>query len=236
MSRRGPLRLAGSLAVAALLLSSSVSAVRAAPNPYGDRSTDTTIVLHPDGSYDVTLRQTQELVREFELTFGGGVHDGFRLPDDGALLPPYLRAAYALTSVTLAEGQPRPADFTRTNHLVSATSRGSYPTGRHAFELGYRVTGAAQPTERGWRVHIRLLDVGYSDGDRVQIRADEIAPTNLTLRCVTFAPDSEPCGIASGFTVIDVLEDDREPGLPPEFVVEVEADNTAVPPPTIDRR
>ena len=94
-----------------------------------------------------------------QITFGGGVHDGFRLPDDGALLPPYLRAGYALTSVAAADGQPEPADFTRTNHRVEVTSHGTYPTGRHGFEVSYRVTGAAQPTERGWTVHVRLLDV-----------------------------------------------------------------------------
>jgi hypothetical protein len=90
------------LAVAALLAGATAPTLSAAPNPYGDRSTATTVVLHPDGSYDVTLRQTQELVREYQITFGGGAHDGFRLPDDGALLPPYLRAGYALTSVSAA--------------------------------------------------------------------------------------------------------------------------------------
>jgi hypothetical protein len=100
-------RLAGALALATLLVGSSVPETRAAPNPFGPRSTATSIVLNLDGSYDVTLRQSQELVREFAITFGGGVHDGFRLPDDGALLPPYLRAGYALTAVAAADGQPR---------------------------------------------------------------------------------------------------------------------------------
>ena len=107
-------RLAGALTLATLLVGSSVPETRAAPNPFGPRSTATSIVLNLDGSYDVTLRQSQELVREFAITFGGGVHDGFRLPDDGALLPPYLRAGYALTSVAAADGRPEPSDFTRT--------------------------------------------------------------------------------------------------------------------------
>ncbi len=121
-------RLAGALTGALLLTVASGVATPAAPNPFGPRSTATTIVLNPDGSYDVTLRQTQQLVREFQITFGGGVHDGFRLPDDGALLPPYLRAEYALTSVAAADGQPEPADFTKTFHRVAATSHGTYPT------------------------------------------------------------------------------------------------------------
>ena len=40
-------------------------------------------MLQPDGSYDVTLVQAQTLVREYQIRFGGAVHDGFRLPDDG---------------------------------------------------------------------------------------------------------------------------------------------------------
>jgi hypothetical protein len=228
-------RLAGSLAIAFVLAVAPVTATRAAPNPFGPRSASTTIVLNPDGSYDVTLRQTQQLVREYQITFGGGVHDGFRLPDDGALLPPYVRAAYALTSVSAADGQPRPTDFTRTNHLIAATSSGTYPEGRHGFEISYRVTGAAQPTARGWYVYVRLLDVSYANGDRVEIRANGVRPTRLSLRCVTYPPDSEPCGILGGTTLIDVFENDRDARHPPEFLVEVEADNAAVPEPKLDR-
>ena len=127
-------------------------------------------MLHPDGSYDVTLRQRQELVREFAITFGGGVHDGFRLPDDGALLPPYLRAGYALTSVAAADGRPEPADFTRTNHRVEVTSTGTYPTGRHGFEVSYRVTGAARSDRRtAGPCTSGCSTSSYSPGDRVEI-------------------------------------------------------------------
>ena len=124
--------------------------------------------------------------REYQIAFGGGVHDGFRLPDDGALLPAVPPGGYALTSVAAADGQPRPADFIRTNHRLAATSHGTYPTGRHGFEISYRVTGAAQTTQPGWNVHVRLLDVFYSDGDRVEIRTTEISSTRLSLRCVTY--------------------------------------------------
>ena len=229
-------RLVGVLVTAVLLVGLSGPTPEAAPNPYGARSTATTIVLHADGSYDVTLRQTQELVREYQITFGGGVHDGFRLPDDGALLPPYLRAGYTLTSMTVPEGQPTPSEFTRTNHLSSVRSTGTYPTGTHAAEIRYRVTGAAQPTDRGWAVYVRLLDIDYARGQRVEIDASEVSPTRLVLRCVTFAPDSEPCGTTGGSTLIDLFDAVLDTELPPEYRVEVEADNAAVPEPTIDRR
>jgi hypothetical protein len=218
--------------LASVLLPASA---QAAPNPYGPRSTQTTIVLHRDGSYDVTFRQTQELVREYQITFGGGVADGFRLPDDGTGLPPYLRASYAVTGVTAEQGQPTPADFTRTNHLFTAASTGTYPAGRHEFQISYRVTGAALPTVRGWSAHIRLLDVLYQRGERVEVRADEVGPTNLELRCVTYPPDSEPCGTNSGTALIEVFEDSHDGRQPPEFRVEVEADNAAVPQPRLDR-
>ena len=104
-------------------------ATQAEPNPYGRRSSQTTIVLHRDGSYDVTLVQAQALVREYQIRFGGDVHDGFRLPDDGSVIPPYLRAAYALTSARIEAGQPAPADFVKTGHRWSLTSVGTYPTG-----------------------------------------------------------------------------------------------------------
>ena len=114
------------------------------------------------------------------------------------------------------------------------TSSGSYPEGRHEATVRYRVAGAAVPTTGGWEVYIRLLDVGYSDGDRVQIRADELAATGLTLRCVTYPPDTEPCGLVSGPTLIDVFTRDVDPQHPPEYRVDIRADNAAVPQPALD--
>lgn len=238
MTRRRRIGRRAVLSAAAAVLAASPAAVtEAAPNPYGDRATRTTIVLHPDGSYDVTLRQSVELVREFQVGFGGGVHDGFRLPNDGGLLPPYLRATYALTGVTVAPGQPVPADFTRTNHLVAVRSVGTYPAGTHQAEIRYRVTaGAARPTADGWLVHVRLLDIGYARGDRLEIDASETRPTGLSLRCVAIAPDAEPCGTTGGTTLIDVFDADLDQTLPPEYLIEVTAPNRAVSEPEIDRR
>jgi hypothetical protein len=61
--------------IAVLLLLLPASA-QAEPNPYGRRSTATTITLDRDGSYQVTLRESQLLVREYQIGFGGSVHDG----------------------------------------------------------------------------------------------------------------------------------------------------------------
>ena len=124
-----------------------------------------------DGSYDVTLVQAQTLVREYHIRFGGAVHDGFRLPDDGSVIPPYLRAGYALTPAQPEADQPGPAAV-KTGHRWSLTSVGTYPTGDHQAELSYRVTGAARPTDSGWEVRVRLLDIAYQPGDPVTIEAD----------------------------------------------------------------
>jgi hypothetical protein len=218
--------------IVALLLPSPA---QGAPNPYGQRSTATAITLDSDGSYRVTLRESQDLFREYEIGFGGSVHDGFRLPDDGSVLPPYLRAEYTLTSATWENGQTAPTAFTRTNHRWSAASSGTYPAGTHSAELGYRVTGAARPTPRGWAVHVRLLGVRYVAGDTVTVEAGAVREARLELRCVTHAPDSEPCGTTAASTLRYVFPDERVTGVPPEFVIKVTGDNRRVPEPTIDR-
>jgi hypothetical protein len=217
--------------VGALLLP---GAARAAPNPYGARSTATTITLEPDGSYQVTLRESQALVREYQIGFGGNVHDGFRAPDDGTLLPPYIRAAYTLTGATWEEGQTPPRAFIRSHHRWSATSTGTYPAGDHSAELRYRVTDASRPTPRGWAVHVRLLDVRYSAGDTLTIQAGSARASGLELRCVTHVPDNEPCGGGNAPTLRYVFPD-RSSALPPEFVIMVSGDNAKVPAPTLDR-
>jgi hypothetical protein len=218
--------------VLALLLPSSA---QAEPNPYGDSSTATTITLDRDGSYQVTLRESQTLVREYQIGFGGSVHDGFRLPDDGSLLPPYLRATYTLTSATWEDGQAAPTAFTRTHHRWSAASTGTYAAGNHSAELRYRVTGAARPTTRGWAVHVRLLSVRYSGEDTVTIEAGAARPAGLELRCVTHPPDTEPCGVRDDSTLRYVFAEERHTAVPPELVILVTGDNADVPAPTLDR-
>lgn len=218
--------------VGALLLPGSAPA---APNPYGSRSTATTITLEPDGSYQVTLRESQALVREYQIGFGGNVHDGFRAPDDGTLLPPYIRATYTLTGATGEPGQAMPRAFIRSHHRWSATSTGTYAAGNHSAELRYQVTDASRPTPRGWAVHVRLLDVRYSAGDTLTIQAGSSRVTGLELRCVTHVPDNQPCGDGDASTLRYVFTGDWQSGVPPEFVVMVTGDKTGVPAPTLDR-
>ena len=232
---RSRVRLSAALVLAGLLLLAGPAATPA-PNPFGEIATDTTVVLHRDGSYDVTVTQTIELKLAYDLTFGGGVHDGFRLADDITTLPPYLRATYALTGSTLPGGRPGPTEFTRTNHLLSArTDASSYPVGTHTAEIRYRVTGAALPTEGGWEVHVRLLGLGYQRGERVTIDAGELGATQLYFRCATFPPDTEACGTVDGSTLTQVFDTGHDPALPPEYRIDVDADNRAVPTPEIDR-
>src|SRR5918997_4025396 len=180
-------RIRSSLGIMALTLAGALllpGSAPAAPNPYGARSTATTITLEPEGSYQVTLRESQALVREYQITFGGNVHDGFRAPDDGTLLPPYIRATYTLTGATGEPGQATPRAFVRSHHRWSATSTGTYAAGDHAAELRYRVTDASRPTPRGWAIHVRLLDLSYSGGDALTIEAGTAGVTGLELRCV----------------------------------------------------
>jgi hypothetical protein len=228
-------RVAAAAVLAGVLLLAMPSAATPAPNPFGDRSTSTSVVLHRDGSYDVTLRQAVELTLPYDLTLGGSGHDGFRLADDATSLPPYLRATYTLTAFALSGGQPGPTEFTRTHHLVSASSTGSYPAGTHTAEIRYRVTNAARPTSDGYQVHLRLLGTGSEPGERVVIDAAELGASRLDLRCVTFAPDTEACGTTDGSTITASSDPDQAPTLPPEYRIDVTADNAAVPEPTIDR-
>lgn len=227
-------RLAAALVLAVLLLLAGPAATPA-PNPFGDRSTETIVVLHRDGSYDVTVRQTVELELAYDLTFGGGVHDGFRLADDITTLPPYLRSTYTLTSFTVADGQPRPTEFSRSNHLLSVSSTGSYPVGTHTAEIRYRVTDAAQRRAEVYQVYVRLLDIGYEQGERVVVEVEELGATRLDLRCVTFPPDTEACGTTDGSALTEIIDTGADQTLPPEYRIDLIADNAALPEPTVDR-
>jgi hypothetical protein len=103
----------------ALILIAPVRASGDGGNPYGPGATTTKITLRPDGSYRVVSTQSRELRRTYRLDFGGAVHDGFRLPDErGQVLPPYLRASYAMESVTL-DGQPVELAFAAPEYVVT---------------------------------------------------------------------------------------------------------------------
>jgi hypothetical protein len=84
-------------------------------------------------------------------------------------------------------------------------------------------------------VHVRLLGLSYSAGDTVTVEAGTAPATRLQLRCVTYAPDSEPCGTSDGSTLRHAFTDQRQSAVPPEFVVMITGENSRVPQSTIDR-
>ena len=95
------------------------------------------------------------------------------------------------------------------------------------------MTGAARPTDSGWEVRVRLLDIAYQPGDPVTIMADAGQPDDLKLGCVSYAPESQPCGERHGSTLTYAIPASRTE-VPPEFVIMVEAGATGREPP-IDR-
>ena len=50
------------------------------------------------------------------------------------------------------------------------------------------MTGAARPTDQGWEVRVRLLNIAYQPGDPVTIEADSVQPGELELGCVSVPP------------------------------------------------
>jgi hypothetical protein len=215
----------------ALILIAPVRASGDGGNPYGPGVTTTKITLHPDGSYRVVSTQSRELRRTYRLDFGGAVHDGFRLPDErGQVLPPYLRASYAMESVTL-DGEPVELAFQTDRHRVEAVISDERPTGRHTAVFSYSVSGASLPTRDGWQTHIRLLNRGQEADDVITIEA---APgvAAIGVRCVTFAPDAYPCGSKAADQSWSIS---KEQTSAPEHLVIIKADPTRVPAPTLDR-
>ena len=96
------------------------------------------------------------------------------------------------------------------------------------------MTGAARPTDSGWEVRVRLLDIAYQPGDLVTIEADAAQPEDLELGCVSYAPDSEPCGERRGSTLTYAIPASRTE-VPPEFVITVDSRVGQVVEPPIDR-
>lgn len=217
-----------SLALATLVLSalggSVATTALGAPNPYGTVSIATTVTPNDDGSYRVQSRESRELVREYEVGFGGGIGDSFRLPADqipddadtdgfdpsgpAPVVPAYLRAAYTMKSATLDE-QPVDVSFTRDRHRVQAGIQGTYPAGVHVADFDYTVKNAAVTSsgdeEAYLEVHVRLLaGPPTSSKDIVFIDESQLAGSLVTqIDCVTYAPDRVPCGVQTeqGWTV-----------------------------------
>lgn len=171
--------------------------VSAVPNPYMGREATHTVSIESDGSYDVHIDQTMELARGFEFSFGGMVHDGFRLPDTESVLPPYLRAQYSDPAITM-DGQSAEVSVEHTVHAVDISARHDFTEGEHEGTVDYRVTGATVgaehgPTaaeEDGVTVYLRPL----VPGDVIVTSAEPI----MMVECEKWAPDAEPCGHKSG--------------------------------------
>lgn len=190
----------GTAALSATVLATFMGAVTAdgvlaAPNPYmGDAATHT-ITIDSDGSYQVHIDQTMELARDYDFTFRGMVHDGFRLPDTESVLPPYLRAQYSDPAMTM-DGKPAEVDVDHMIHAVSISAEDEFTEGEHEGTVDYQVTGAAVGSAQaktnagGVVVYFRPL----VSGDVVVKSGEPIS----AVECEDWPPKGEPCGTKSG--------------------------------------
>lgn len=195
--------------LSAALVAGSLTAtdVEASSNPYVGEEATHTITITDDGSYRVHIAQTTQLAHEVEFSFGGTVHDGFRLPDTKSVLPPYLRAQYSDPEITM-DGQPAEVAVEHTFHAVDVSAGREFAGGEHEGTVDYRVTGAAVSAEdaqtdtKGVSVYLRPL----MPGDVVVKSAESI----LAVDCEEWPPQGHYCGRRSGddwLIAKDELED-----------------------------
>lgn len=143
------------------------------------------VTIGQDGSYQVLLSQKVEMRAKAHFSFGGTVHDGFRLPDDGSAIPPYLRAEYAAPEATI-DGAAVSSAFERENHAVSIAVGDEFVEGAHRGTIRYDVTSAAVPTDDGYVVYVRPMKLG----ETTITATDAIA----NVECVGIPPDAVACG------------------------------------------
>lgn len=224
--------------LASVLLVGTVSAddVSAAPNPYMGESAAHTVTIASDGSYRVHIDQTMELARDFQFTFGGIVHDGFRLPDTEAELPPYLRAQYSDPAITM-DGQAAEVEIEREVHAVEIAAKDEFSEGEHTGTVDYRVTGAAVSPE--YAVGPELADI---DEDRMTVYLRPIVSGDVIVKagdpilgvsCEGWLPGGEPCGSRSG-KVWTIGEDEQ--GDPSVIRITLDADEAEIIEPKIDTK
>lgn len=193
------------------------------PNPYGEASAVTTVLLAADGTQQVRLDQEQELVRSYDWTVGGAVHDGFRLPDSDDPVPPYLRVQLELESAEL-DGQVLELEARTDRHRIDISTLTQLDAGDHRASLSYRVRGAAVPADGGWVGYVGPLLPGA-------VRIESELPL-ASVECLTTPPDAEPCGEQDGDGWLVPAGD----GLVPQQVrVRVEGSASSLRDPTIDR-
>lgn len=223
--------LAAAALAAATLLTGAVSAavgVPAAVPSTAGTETSNEVTIAADGTYQVVFRQKVDVRRSTYFGFGGTIHDGFRLPDDDGVIPPYLRAAYATPEAAI-EGTAVAAAFDIYEHEVSIEVGDDFDEGIHSATIRYDVTSAAVPTSDGYVVYIRPLH----GGSLTITAADEITG----VECVGIPPEATSCGRESdGAWVFDPRQYEEDAyGAAGAVKVFLKGDPSGIPDPNIDR-
>ncbi|UVI34984.1 hypothetical protein [Brevibacterium spongiae] len=173
------------------------SGADAAVPPVRNSATVHTLSIAADGSYSVRIDERLDFIRDTKWSFGGDIHDGFRLPDSESLLPPYLRAHYSNPQGSI-DSSPAEASIESEIHSVDiGFSTDELAVGSHRGVLDYEVAGAAVPATvvhgdegRGVVVYFRPLDRG-------DLVIESAAPITA-VDCEVFSPRGEPCGETKG--------------------------------------
>lgn len=183
----------------------------AAPNPLMNVEATHTVTIADDGSYRVHIDETMELVLEADFSFGGTVHDGFRLPDTEAVLPPYLRAQYSDPAITI-DGEGVKAKVEHTFHAVDISAHDDFDEGKHAGTVDYRVTGAAVPAGNRGAAENQTDAAdpdaeNHADADGIVVYLRPLLPGDVSVKsaadieaveCEDLPLTSDPCGKKSG--------------------------------------
>lgn len=204
----------------------------AQPNPYGQTTHRAVVTLDDRGGYRVVETFDQNLVREYRLGLGGTIPDGVRLaggrPTD---LPGILRPGFGPITATL-DGSDVAVDVRRAGHAATVdVGLEQAAAGRHHAEFRYTRTAATVKVDGSTSTYVQTLGSGTID-----LSADGGIES---VRCVTFAPVSQPCGTpaADGW---QVTRDDQpdlhvERSVPLTLIVTSKTGAADPAPPVIDR-
>ena len=180
--------------------------VIAQPNPYGNRIHHAVVTIDDRGGYQIAETFDQVLVRAFDLSLGGSVPDGVRLPDDSADdLPGILRPGSGPV-VAVVDGTPTDLEPERNEHALAVANRvEDAPAGDHRAQFTWTRTAATTLDGRTAITYVQPIGPGAVELSRTSGTIDEV-------RCVTYAPLTEPCGrrTADGW---QVSADDRPAAL-----------------------
>ena len=233
--RRGMSSLAVLAFIALIVTAVGVpSWVDAAPNPLRSKSAAHTVSIAADGSYSVRMDTELELALDTGWSFGGDIHDGFRLPDTESLLPPYLRAHYSNPEGTI-DSAPAEATVETEQHSVDiGFSTDTLAAGSHRGILDYEVAGAAVPAaevdgKQGGRIVVYFRPL-----DRGDLVIESAAPIT-SVDCEVISPHSQSCGEKKG----DIWTVSGEELLRDHTVIDavritIDADPKSLPTPEID--